>query len=85
MKDWSAAEENRLRELFNAGTTDAETARLLDCTERSVAVKRHKLGLVAYRMNRSGLADPVTAMADDTLTRELRRRGYSVTWPESSR
>lgn len=42
---WSAAEKEKLKDLFREGYSDAEIGAKLGRTEKSVSVKRHHLGL----------------------------------------
>jgi hypothetical protein len=64
-----------LKRRLDLQQTDAEIAAALGRTERAVAIKRHKLGLIAYNLPVPSLATrPTTA-----LIAELELRGYSVT------
>jgi hypothetical protein len=63
-----------LKRRLDLQQTDAEIAAALGRTERAVAIKRHKLGLIAYNLPVPSLATrPTTA-----LIAELNLRGYSV-------
>lgn len=77
-RPWSDADVARLRELVASGASDVLIACDLDRTERSVAIKRSKLGAVKRSLTSTRGAH---LLADDTLMRELRRRGYKVTAP----
>lgn len=53
---WSESEERELRRLWNEKTTDRAIAIDLDRTERSVAQKRERMGLVSYKRPKTGAA-----------------------------
>jgi hypothetical protein len=72
---WSADDEARLTELWNDQHSDDFIAEDLGRSARAIAVKRQKMGLVRQKLGRPS---ELQSLADDTLIRELNRRGYLV-------
>lgn len=48
---WTDEETQRLRQLFDEGVPDATIATILDKTERSVTLRRNRIGLTRYSRN----------------------------------
>lgn len=71
---WTDAELAHLRRAYDTNRSDEATARELGRSVHSVAIKRSKLGLTNRKLPRRGVED----LADHTLMRELRRRGFVV-------
>jgi hypothetical protein len=79
LRPWTPAEMSTLRDAFDAGIeTDEQIGARLNRSARAVAIKRHKLGLTIRDLPKGRSARD---LADDTLVRELRSRGYTVTAP----
>lgn len=77
-RPWTLTEQLRLHALVQRGVPDGKIAKEFNRTPRAVAIKRHKMGLTVRTFEgRSG----VKRYSDDSLVRELRRRGYTVSAP----
>ncbi len=50
MRGWTKTEERLLIKHFNLGDSDAEIANMLNRSERSVSMKRYKMGFVHKRV-----------------------------------
>ena len=53
MREWTKTEERLLVKHFNLGDSDADIANMLNRTERSISMKRHKMGFVHKRLARA--------------------------------
>jgi len=73
---WAPERIEDLRRLVGEGLSDDRIAMILGTTGRSVALKRHKLGLAKRR--RGAPLGALRRFDDETLVKELERRGYRV-------
>lgn len=73
-KKWTDKDLLLMETAWMKGVSDAKIAKILQRSERSVAVKRHKLGLCLRSLEVNG--GSVRQYHDTTLLIEMRRRGY---------
>jgi len=75
-KRWTERDVIALRRMFDQGRKDDEIAFALGRGQRSVAVKRYKLGL-CHGQRRTRGDGALSDYSDDSLVDELNRRGYT--------
>lgn len=77
-RHWNPHDVNTLRLAVEAGQSDVEIAATLNRSERSIAIKRARLGLTVRTLDS---VRGVKGLSTDTLATELRRRGFVCTAP----
>lgn len=74
-KPWLKKDVDRIRAMWLDGMTDADIAREMGRTERSVAIKRHRMGICARRPE-SDRPSTLAQYNEHSLINEVQRRGW---------